>query len=218
MLIAPQRAEFDIPADVAYFNCAYMSPLAHRVVAAGEVGLRRKAQPWSITPADFFPEVETARARFATLIGADAEGVAIVPSASYGIAVAARNLPVARNQIIVVLEEQFPSNVYAWRERAARVGAEMVTVPRPDDGNWTDAVLDVVTPQVAIAALANCHWTDGAVLDLERISTRCRETATCLALDLTQSAGAMPFDAAMVRPDFVACASYKWSGEDLELS
>ena len=76
MLIPSQRAEFDIPADVAYFNCAYMSPLAHRVVAAGEVGLRRKAQPWTIAPADFFPDAETARARFAALIGADADGVA----------------------------------------------------------------------------------------------------------------------------------------------
>lgn len=54
-LIPDQRHLFDIPADVAYLNCAYMSPLAKAVVAAGEAGLRRKAQPWDVTPQDFSP-------------------------------------------------------------------------------------------------------------------------------------------------------------------
>jgi selenocysteine lyase/cysteine desulfurase len=208
--IAPQRAAFDIPADVAYFNCAYMSPLAHRVVAAGERGVRRKARPWRIVPEDFFTEVERVRARFGELIGADAEGVAVVPSASYAIALAARNLPLARGESILVLDGQFPSNVYAWRERAGEARAQVVTVPRPGDGDWTRVVLERLRPGVAIAALPHCHWTDGARLDLESIARRCRDTGTRLVLDLTQSAGAMPFDCERVRPDFVACAGYKW--------
>lgn len=208
--LASQRALFDIPEDVAYFNCAYMSPLARRVVAAGEVGMHRKVRPWMLEPSDFFPEVELARQRFAELIKGDPEGVAIVPSASYGIAVAAANLPVTSGDRILILAEQFPSNVYAWRERARQSEAQLLVVARPSDEDWTRAVLEALQPGVAVAALPQCHWTDGGWLDLEAIAAKCREIGACLALDLTQSAGAAPFHAERVQPDFVACATYKW--------
>ena len=42
-----QRHLFDIPDDVAFLNCAYMSPLPKVSIAAGERGLGRKAQPWT---------------------------------------------------------------------------------------------------------------------------------------------------------------------------
>ena len=99
----------------------------------GERAVSRKSRPWEITPDDFFEDVEEVRALFARLVGGDAEGVAIVPSVSYGIAVAAANVSVREGERIMILEDQFPSNVYSWRELASREGARLVTVPRPDD-------------------------------------------------------------------------------------
>jgi hypothetical protein len=61
-LLSGQRHLFDIPDDVAFLNCAYMSPLPKASVAAGERGLARKVQPWMITPEDFFSASEAARA------------------------------------------------------------------------------------------------------------------------------------------------------------
>jgi len=209
-MIPSQRRQFDIPDDVAYLNCAYMSPLMHEVVAAGEIGLRRKARPWEIGPADFFDESEETRARFAAIVHASADGVAIVPSASYGIAVAARNLPVREGERILILAEQFPSNVYAWRAKARATGAELVALARPEDGDWTARVLEAIDERTAVAALPNCHWTDGGLVDLERVGARCREAGAALVLDLSQSCGARPFDVGAVRPDFMVTAAYKW--------
>lgn len=208
--IPSQRRLFDIPDEVAYLNCAYMGPLMRAVVEAGDRGVRAKARPWGISPDDFFEGGERARERFARIIGADAEGVALVPSASYGLSCAARNLAVEPGAGLVVLAEQFPSNVYAWRETAERSGASLVTVPRPEDDDWTRAALDRIDERTAVAALPHCHWTDGGRLDLVRIGARCREVGAALVLDLTQSAGALGFDAGAVRPDYVVCAGYKW--------
>ena len=93
MLLPCQRQHFRIPSDITYLNCAYMGPLSHRVLAAGVEGLGRKTHPWKISPDDFFTDVERARELFAHLIGGDNEGVALLPSVSYGIACAARNVP-----------------------------------------------------------------------------------------------------------------------------
>ena len=208
--ISNQRHLFDIPEEVAYLDCAYMGPLMRSVVEAGDRGIRAKARPWGIAADDFFADGERAREGFARIIGADAEGVALVPSASYGLSCAARNLEVAPGEGIVVLAEQFPSNVYAWREVARTRSARLVTVARPEDDDWSAATLDAIDERTAVVALPHCHWTDGGLLALDRVGARCREVGAALVLDLTQSAGALRFDSSAVRPDYVVCAGYKW--------
>ncbi len=206
-LIPCQRHLFDIPRAIAYLNCAYMSPSLNAVAEAGQAGAARKRYPWTIRPADFAAGPAVARALFAELVGAEAADVAVVPSASYGISVAARNLPLGPGRRVLVLADQFPSNLYAWRARAAAEGGEVVAVDGPD---LTAAVLGALDDRVAVAALPQCRWTDGALLDLVAIGTRARAVGAALVLDLTQSAGALPIDIGAVRPDFLVAATYKW--------
>lgn len=202
-----QRALFDIPRDVAYLNAAYMTPLPKPALLAGEEGLRCKARPWGLRPDDFFTLSEQARGLFAGLIGARLDAVALVPAVSYGVAVAAANLRLAPGRRVVVLADQFPSNLYAWRRLAAEQGGAVVAV---DGIDLTEAVLAALDERCAIAALPQVRWTDGRILDLARIGARCRQVGAALVLDLTQSLGAVPFDIATVRPDFLVCAAYKW--------
>jgi len=130
-MIPCQRHLFDIPDDVAYLNCAYMSPLMRSAVDAGTAALARKAHPWEITPDKFFTGSDEFRATAAQVLGCSADDVAIVPSASYGIATAARNLPVKKGQSILVLAEQFPSNYYPWQRLAEGTGGRLKIVAWP---------------------------------------------------------------------------------------
>jgi len=209
-MLPNQRHLFDIPDDVAYLNCAYMSPLMKPALEAGVAGLTRKAHPWELTSDKFFTGAEEFRATAAEVVGSSADCIAIVPSASYGIATAARNLPVKKGQSILVLAEQFPSNYYSWQRLAEETGSSLKTVPWPEDNDWTVAVLNSLTSDVAIAALPHVQWTSGGRLDLVRIGEACRKLGAALALDLTQSLGALPFSVAEVQPDFAVAASYKW--------
>ena len=86
-----QRHLFDIPDDVAYLNCAYMSPLMKPALEAGTAGLARKAHPWELTSDKFFTGSDEFRTTAAQLVGCSADDIAIVPSASYGTSTAARN-------------------------------------------------------------------------------------------------------------------------------
>jgi hypothetical protein len=61
-MIPCQRDLFDLPDDVAYLNCAYMSPLLKHAAALGAQGIARKTRPWTISPDDFFADSERARA------------------------------------------------------------------------------------------------------------------------------------------------------------
>lgn len=209
-MIPNQRSLFDIPDDVVYMNCASHSPLLRRAFAAGQDAVMRKAHPWGPFRDDAAAECETLRGLFASLIGAQDNDVAIVPSTAYGIATAAINLPVVSGQKIVVLQDQFPSNYHAWVNLARDTGAELVTVPRPANGDWTAAVLERLDGDVAITALAPCHWTDGSRVGLEAIGERCRALGSAFVIDATQACGAEPVDVKRLQPDFMSVSGYKW--------
>tara|TARA_Y100001960_G_scaffold292210_1_gene334226 strand:+ start:2077 stop:3189 length:1113 start_codon:yes stop_codon:yes gene_type:complete len=201
---------FDIPRDVTYLNCAYISPIPNATRDAGQAGLARKSKPWTITPEDFFSESEIVRGLFANLIGATPDEIAIIPSASYGIGIAAANVNFESGQTIVLLEEQFPSNVYPWRQLSTNSQGSIITVSRPPDGDWATAIINSINSTTAVVAVPHCHWTDGGLVDLERVSKACRNHKTALVIDATQSIGALPLDVSQVQPDFLISASYKW--------
>lgn len=209
-LIPNQRHLFDIPDDVAFLNVATMGPLPKAAFEAGQRGLARKLRPWTIPDADFFEDTRQLRPLLARLIGAEEAGIAFVPSASYGLAVAAQNLTVARGQKILLLEDQFPSNVYTWRTSAAEAGAVIETVTAQGNLSLSDALLDAIAPDTGLVACPQVRWTDGARIDLAAVGARCREVGAALVLDLTQSCGAMRFDVKEVQPDFMVAAGYKW--------
>jgi selenocysteine lyase/cysteine desulfurase len=211
-----QKSRFALPDDEHYLNCAYMSPMSLAVEAAGMTGVARKRVPSRITPSDFFIEADRARALFARLVNApDPSRIAIIPAASYGLAIAARNLPAAAGQNVVVTHEQFPANVHAWRRLAAARGVEVRVVSPPDAAEgrgrgWNERILGAIDARTAIVALGHVHWTDGTRFDLEAIGQRARDVGAALVVDGTQSVGALPFDVQAVRPDALVCATYKW--------
>lgn len=212
-MVSCQRKAFQLPDEEHYLNCAYMSPLLGSAEAAGIAGIRRKRNPARIAPADFFDEVNRARGLFASLIGASDPGrVAVIPSASYGLTAAARNLPLSSGQTVVVADGQMPSNVYCWRRVAAEHGAQIVTVPVPatGTGSFTEAILAAIDERTAVVALGTVHWFDGRRPDVALIGDRARLVGASLVLDGTQSVGAVPFDVERVRPAVIVAACYKW--------
>jgi selenocysteine lyase/cysteine desulfurase len=177
--------------------------------------MRQKRDPSTLAPEDFFRESEAVRALFARLVNApDPSHIAILPSVSYGIGVAARNTPLRAGQNIVLLQEQFPGNVYGWRRLAWEHGAEVRMVGPDGERNrgraWNERILDAIDEATEVVALAPVHWTDGTRFDLEAIGAKARSVGAALVVDGTQSVGALPFDVQKLKPDALVCASYKW--------
>ena len=211
MLIENARHLFEISEDVTYLNCANMAPQLKSVTDAGFGAVRAKESPWRLTAPEWFSGAETLRALAARLLDVDTDGIALVPAVSYGIAIAARNLSsISPTQTIVLLDQEFPSNVYAWRELARKTGCRITTVRRSGNTSWTEALEDAIDEKAAIVAAPQCHWTDGSKVDLERIGKRVREVGAALVIDASQSLGACPLDLGKVQPDFLVAVGYKW--------
>jgi selenocysteine lyase/cysteine desulfurase len=211
-VISSQRSLFAIPDEIAYFNTAYNAPQLNESLNRLLVGVRAKSRPWERTPASFFEDAETVRRLSAKIFGGDAEGYAVIPAASYGISTAARAVEpfMKPSDRVLVIAEEFPSNVLPWRRTAQVTGATLHTVASPQYGDWTRAVLDHIDPSVKVVAISTCHWTNGASIDLRPVARACRDAGCVLVVDATQSLGAMPFPLEEVQPDFLVAAGYKW--------
>jgi len=209
-----QRDAFSLPAGHHYLNCAYMGPLPRAAENAAVEGLRKKRFPQVVQVEDFFRPVEDLRARFARLIGAsDAAHVAVVPSVSYGMAAVTANTEMGPGRNVVVMDEQFPANVYPWRRLTQDRGGE-VRVIASDSGSrgrgWSERVLDAVDANTAAVAMGTVHWTDGTRYDLAAIRGRTRDVGAAFIVDGSQSVGAAPIDVSSLQPDALICAGYKW--------
>src|SRR5690606_13264314 len=198
--------------DVLYLDCAARAPMLHGVHAAALAALEANATPWTQSFDALDAQVEAVRTLAAGLLDGDAEAVALVPSAAFALSTAARNLPLAAGEAVLLLEGQFPSNLLPWQQRCAETGAHVAGVRRAPGQDWTDAVLAALAaePRVRVVALPHVRWDDGALPDLDRIAPRVHAAGAALVLDLSQSLGALPADIARWRPDFVASVGYKW--------
>lgn len=207
---ADDRVHFDIPDDLIYLNTARMGARLHAVTRAGHEAVDRFAAPWAIRDQDWFDEPERLRSAIARLAGTETDSIAIIPSVSYGIAVAAKNLRLSGNDTIVVVEEQYPSNIYAWHRAAIETGAEIRVAKKSTEIPLTDALLALIDKSTAVIATPHCHWTDGELIDLERIAEAARGNDAALVIDASQSLGAVPIDLESLDPDFLVSVGYKW--------
>lgn len=205
-----QRHLFDIPQEIAYFDCATISPLLLGAHVASCNGQRRELRPWTIRPDDWFADAEAIRYFASRLVSCTPEEIAVIPGATYGIAIAAANVRVAKGQEILILSGQHTANAHSWRRVAQDTGAAIREIHRSQGIDWTRAVLEAISPATALAALPHVHSTDGSPLDLVVIGKALRAHGAALVVDATHSLGARVFDVRSIQPDFMVAGGYKW--------
>ena len=205
------RGQFALPEDIAYFNCAYLSPMLKSAIEAGDVSGNVRARPWRITEENFYAEIELTRRLFAQLIHTSEDNIALIPAASYGLAIACRNTRLTPQRCrIVLVENEHPSNYLQWREKARSEGGELTVVPLSALRDSSEALCDAIDDRTAVVSLSPCHWIDGTLIDLKAVAGAARAAGAGLVVDGTQSIGVLPFDFDDIRPDYLIVAGYKW--------
>ena len=199
---------FERPATGAYFDCAHMGLAPRSVIDRAREGLAERCAPWRRSSASALRA--TLLSQVASLVGASAADLAIIPSASHGLGLSRRLATLSAGARVLLLEDEHPAAALPWRAECQLRGASIRTVAWRGVRNLTAAVLDALDADVRVVCLPQTHWIDGAVLDLAAIGVRCRANGTLFVVDATQTVGARPFDIAAVKPDLLTFSGYKW--------
>ena len=216
MSLQHQKHLFDIPEEITYLNIAAQSPSFKAIYEAGLEGLKQKNRPYSITISDYFEPVTELKKLFAELVDVDDYNrIATIPAVSYGIATVANNIKLNAGDEIIVIHEQFPSNIYAWQKLADKYNAVIKTIKAPNtDVNrvkqWNESIIDAISDKTAVVAMGNIHWSNGSLFDLKTIRKKTKTHNALLIIDGSQSVGVLPFSVKEIQPDALICAGYKW--------
>jgi selenocysteine lyase/cysteine desulfurase len=213
-MLPSQRALFEMPRDICFLNSASWSPLPLKTLEAGRAAVGRKARPWTLDAGFAHGQHERARTAAARLIEADPADVALIPSISYGVATAAKLLTIERGARVIVLDNDHSSPVLEWQTRAAAQGFAVETVRQPGDGDWTSAVLAAIerpgAAPISLASISSVHWSDGGLIDIDKVGAALRQRGARFLIDATHGAGVLAMDVKQLDPDFVMFPTYKW--------
>ncbi len=203
------RDEFPIFRRTRYLNTCSLGALSQRVRAAQNRFLdeweEHGATAWYST---WMGELDSLRERFARVIGADKEEVALAPSVSVALSSVASALDYAARPRVVFSELDFPTVAYQW---AVKGGAERVIVPSPDGVSVPpEAYEAAVNDRTAAVATSHVFYTSGAIQDLRRIATTAHRHGALAIIDAYQATGQLPTDVHAADVDVLISGGLKW--------
>jgi cysteine desulfurase / selenocysteine lyase len=197
--------------EAIYLDAASTGPLPVRTVRAQDEFTRLRSAPHRLTHEAQFAVLDESRALATALIGAEQGSVALAVNTGAGLNLAAWGLPLARGDVVVSPDLEFPANVYPWMVVARARGFELVRVAARDGVLDEDALLAALErPRVRALTLSWVGFSTGAVADLDRVSAACQARGIWLVVDAIQGLGPLTLDVSRTRIDVLACGGQKW--------
>src|SRR5215212_11744155 len=207
----PYRPLFPLAERYAFFNHAGVSPVNTRAIAAMNAFNERTAQePFSAFREEIEGQLHDLRQRFATLINArSVDEIVLMPNTASGINIAALSLPLRAGDNVLVLDGDYPANIYPWMNLAHR-GVLTKIVPARNGGLDLDLLQSRIDSHTRVIAMSTVVFATGFRNDIEGVGRICKERGIYFVVDGIQSLGALPFDVQATNVDFLAAGSQKW--------
>lgn len=203
------RAEFPSALHQVHMNHAGLAPISRRVAAA----IRAFADEAEALPrtvyASWAAYVASARATAARLIGATDAEIAFVQNTAAGLSLVAAGLTWRAGDNVVVVADEYPSNVYPWLG-LARLGVETRFASRRGSAFGVEQIAAVTDRRTRVVAVSTVDWQSGFRADLAALGSFCRKRDLLFVVDGIQSVGALAIDAPACGIDCLAVGGHKW--------
>jgi cysteine desulfurase/selenocysteine lyase len=150
------------------------------------------------------------KASLARLLHARPDEIALVHNTAEGMTMVSLGLELEPGDEILLLEDEYPSNVYPWQTWQTR-GVTLRFVPlaaTPDE--FFHGFCRALGPRTRVAALSMVHWCTGLPLPLAELARLCHDRAIRLVIDGSQGVGQVPLDVGALGPSVVAFSAWKW--------
>jgi len=209
--LARYRREFPIFRDAIYLNTCSLGALGERtrrrMVEFLDLWQARGASAWYDV---WWAALGELRARYARLVHASPEDIALAPSISVAISAVAEALDYGRRPKVVVTSLDFPTVAYQWLAKQAR-GVEVVVVESPDQVSVpVEAIVRAVDDRTALVATSHVYFTSGAIQDLQSVAVAAHAKGALCLVDAYQSVGQVPVDVTTAGVDFLTAGGLKW--------
>jgi len=193
------RSLFDPAPGTVYLDAATYGLPPRPAVEAMERALEGWRSGTARWVDDWDRPAEAARGDFASLIGATAADIALIPTASIGIGLVANSLE--PGDVVVVPEDEHASGLFPLLV-AERRGVTVRQVR-------FRGVIDAIEAGTTLVATSLVQMQTGRVADLAAICSRARAVGARVLLDATHAIPFVPVADHIGGVDFLVCHAYK---------
>jgi selenocysteine lyase/cysteine desulfurase len=147
-----------------------------------------------------------------TLIGADAQNVAITDNATGAFIQALSAIPFSPGNVIVTTRNDYVSNQIMFLSLASRFGVEVVHGPDQSAGGVDVRALEklIHRRRPKLVAVTHVPTSSGLVQPVADVGAICRQQEILYLVDACQSVGQMPVDVEDIGCDFLTATSRKF--------
>lgn len=206
-VLSPQRAKFDIPTEVKYFDGNSLGPLTlrsrevlHRTI---DVEWReRLIRSWN---EDWLAMPMRVGNMIAPLIGASQDSVISCDNTSINLhkaLMSAVALRPGRTEIVIDINN-FPTDIYIAQSVADQHGMTLVAVP-------AEEIIGAISERTAVVTATHVDYRSAKILDAPTITAAAHQHGALMVWDLAHTAGAVLFDASALDIDFAVGCGYKY--------
>jgi selenocysteine lyase/cysteine desulfurase len=207
--IGSVRSEFPGAERWTYFDVAARGLLPRRSRAAVDAYLDSLMDHGG-DKAAMFAVIESARSRFAALIGAEPDEIAITKNVSEGLNIVATAYPWRRgDKVVLCAEREHPNNIYIWHHLARRYGIEVSLVPSRDGHIAAEDLIAACDERTRMVTVASVSFHPGLRTDLDALAASCSERGILLLVDAVQSVGVTHLDVGRLAIDALAVSTQK---------
>jgi selenocysteine lyase/cysteine desulfurase len=203
------RARFPILRQRVYVNSCSQGALSvdvEEALAAFVQSWHEHGSPWDRWVAD----VERLRTAFAALVGADADEIAVMPSASSAIAAIATALSFDGAKRGVVLGRfEFPTLAHVWLAEERR-GASITWADAVDDTLPITSYVACIDPKTLIVPATHVCFRNGYRVDVPALVETAHARGALVMLDDYQHSGTATLDVHALDVDFMVTGALKY--------
>ena len=203
------RAAMPVVRKWAYFDHAAVAPITQPAADAMAAWLAEAVKEGDTVWLDWARQVAKVRTNAATLVGAEPEGIALLPNTTAGINLLAEGLDWREGDNVVTLADEFPSNLYPWMNLTHR-GVETRMVPTDQGRVDPETIAEYCDQRTRVVSVSWVCYSNGCRRPLRPIADVAHACGAMFFVDAIQGLGVYPLDVTADGIDALAADGHKW--------
>ena len=197
----------------AYFDHAAVGPLPSPAATAIRTWVDQSLYQGDVCWPEWSAAAGRLRFSAAKLIHCQPSEIALIPNTTFGINIVSQGYRwsgIKGNDSVVVLENEFSSNLLPWLALEQR-GVEVRRVPVPESGVVSlDAIRTAMDATTRLVAVSWVGYFSGFRIDLAKLCEMVHQAGAQLFVDAIQGLGVFSLDTQQIPIDYLAADGHKW--------
>ncbi len=202
---------YPVNKNMIWLNNCGITPAGNHIVEAVTSFITEYSQKGPLAgPADQNRARRRIKEILSGLLGCHPDELCLIHNTSEGMNFISHGLEFSENDEIILLENEYPSNIYPW-QHLEKKGVKLITAPAclsPED--FFENLEKLVTEKTRLISVSAVHWCTGMPFPLEKIGNLCRKKGIYFVVDGAQGVGMQPIDVKKMNIDFMAFSAWKW--------